>query len=69
VRAKILPTHSTIAPTQCEERVALKVDDLRLKERVTTHISRGKSTNFYRLLSCGSYAVIDETAFILPIKD
>ena len=58
-----------IAPTKCEDRAALKVDDLRLKERVTTRISSGKSASFYRLPSCGCYAVIDEIAFILPIKN
>ena len=52
-----------------EDRVVLRVDDLRLKERVTTRISSGKSASFYRLPSCGCYAVVDEIAFILPIKD
>ena len=63
---RLLPT-GTFA-TKSEERVVLRVDDLRLKERVTTRISSGESASFYRLPSCGCYAVVDEIAFILPKK-
>ena len=37
--------------------------------KLTTRISTGKSANPYRLPSCGWYAVVNEIAFILPIKN
>jgi hypothetical protein len=46
-----------------------RIEDYELKERITTRISSEKSTSFYRLPSCGCYAVIDEIAFILPTKN
>jgi hypothetical protein len=41
---------------------------LKLPYLPTTRISSGKSPSFYPLPSCGCYAVIDETAFVLPVK-
>ena len=58
-----------IAPTSHYRGPYSRIEDYGLKTSITTRINSEKSAIFYHLPLCGSYTVIDEITFILPIKD